>query len=290
MLFARPIDERAVEAQARNLAATMSCFAHGIDAARVVHAPGLVIVEVGAHFPMFNCALFDRPVENECEALRRLEVASEHFDAGELGWSFWVCEGWLPQSARRTFFSRLRAYGLERASVSPALLATSLRPPTRALPQLVIRPVGDETSRQSFCHIMRSAFEGPHRQLSAIYGAAAFWTGRFRGFIGSLDGLDVCAGATVTANDAIGIYALGTLAPFMRRGCAEAIIRNMSRQAWEEAPDVPLVLQSTPMSDRLYRRMGFQSSTTFALYSTPFDRPWRKPGSRPPADLRGPSR
>lgn len=249
---------------AENLRETMRCFSAGQG--EVAEANGVSLVFAGTELAIFNSAVLFAPVEEEERFDILCREAGQYFRNKRASWSFWVCEGLLAPKVRKRFGRRLEAHRLSQASTSPGMYARGLPSASRELPRMVFRRVHDTATRQSFCHILSMSFQGPANKLTAVYSREEFWNGSFRGYIGSVDGLDVTTASVVVAGDSIGIYAVATLPSFMRRGCAEAVIRHAITDARSEFGDLPLVLQSTMVAVPLYQRLGFVPLTTFSLF------------------------
>lgn len=258
-----------IDEMAANLTATMKCFAKASTMGQVHDLPGLTLVDAGSDNAIFNSALLTSRVDSELDLDERIRTAVQYFIGRRSGWSFWVCEGLLANPIRRRLERIFSRHGLALTSTTPGLAAEALKAAVRPLPQLEVRMVSDQASRKSFCHIMSMSFSGPSEQLTRVYGSAEIWKTDLHGFLGSVDGTDLTAGATVVSNGVIGIYAVGTLPAFTRQGYAEALMRHAIDETFHAAGHLPLVLQSTSIALRLYRRMGFRSITGFSLYSAP---------------------
>jgi ribosomal protein S18 acetylase RimI-like enzyme len=142
------------------------------------------------------------------------------------------------------------------------MYTSRLLAPQRPLPVLDVRPVSDQQTRAAFSEIMSTAFEIPHSVSESIYGAERAWCGGFRGYVGFSKGAAVTTAASMTTGDVIGLYSVATQPHHRRRGFAEAIMREVIRNAGVEHT----VLQSTSSGLSLYEKMGYRSVTNFAVY------------------------
>jgi GNAT superfamily N-acetyltransferase len=251
---------------AANLIETLQCFARLTADARVLREDGAVILDAGVSLPLFCCAVLTTPVMDADDLGRRIAGVKDYF-GNRRGWAIWhsdaLCGEWLRRTARRIY----RDYGLQDGPTCPAMAVEDLRPPRRTLPALQIRPLADLATRQSFIHILTTAFDGPPAQMRAAYGEDSFWTGPFEGYVGHYQGLDVTAGATLVSHGTIGLYAVGTLPGHTRRGYAEAAMRQAISQARQKHGSLPVILQSSASALSLYRQMGFRTLTTYSLYT-----------------------
>ena len=252
---------------AANLAHTMRSFAEAEPGSRIELIPHATLVDVGQHLAAFNSVILQERVLEEAQLDHSIATAKAHYGRGG-AWSYWVGEGFFDPPLRRQVSNIFGRHRLRRASSAPGMVADRLASPQRLLPALEVRRVADETTRRSFCHLMSVGFEGAAHQLSAMYSRPHFWNGSFRGFVGRAEGRDVTAGATVVAGGVLGIYAVATLPDAMRRGYAEALMRQAVDEVFADYGPMPIVLQSSLMALSLYRRLGFESVTTFSLYCT----------------------
>lgn len=251
-----------------NLITTLVCFGGSAPDSRFIAGDGVFIVDAGESLSLFCCAAMTTPLAGADDLSRRIGEVKTYFGSRG-GWAIWHCEALCDERLRRTARRVYRDHGLLPGPTCPGMVAETLREPARRLPPIEIRPVSDAATRQSFTHIMTTAFDGATAQLRIIYSSAAFWRGAFSGFIGSSGGADVTAGATVVSDGVIGLYAVGTLPGHTRRGYAEAAMREAIHQARREHGNLPVVLQSSEHAVRLYKRMGFRSLTNYAIFTAP---------------------
>jgi len=251
----------------QNLRAALSVFGRARPQAEVCELPGLLVVCAGVYFSTFNAVLLTEPAERADELRRRLEAAERYFRSRKLPWSLWLCEEWLEKPLRRNAMGVLESAGLRWLISMPGMAAAHLAPLTRTLPGLTFRAVEDEQTRRAFERIMTGAFDVPTSIAHQIYGAAETWQDGLSGWVGYLGNLPVTCAATRVAAGVIGLYAVGTLPAFQRRGCAEAVARYAIEQAQAASGLSSSVLQSTPAGLRLYRRLGYQAVAHYSVYA-----------------------
>lgn len=250
---------------AANLTETMSWFARSQPGGQILDVVGIRIIDAGPVLDMFNTALLTGPVLDEADLSNRLEAASRYFGDRHQQWSLWLCDTFVPKTVRAVMSGILDQFDLRITARMPGMSAASVRVDEVA-PELRIRRVADTASRKSFCHILALTFDGPSGQMSAMYNRPELWSGSFRGYIGSVDGTDVCAGLAVATPDSLGLYALATLPAFTRRGYAAAVVRRAVEDSRQLDGNLPIVLQSTQPAAPLYRRLGFEPKSEFFLY------------------------
>jgi ribosomal protein S18 acetylase RimI-like enzyme len=145
------------------------------------------------------------------------------------------------------------------------MVASALAAPTHPIPAIDCRPVSNASTRFAFAELTSICFDIPFSVARAVYEPEGAWQGDYRGFIGYVAGRPVAMAALVRAEGALGIYSLGTLPDYRRRGYGEAILRA----ALAEHKDGELmVLESTEAGYPLYRRLGFREAAKFSVYLT----------------------
>jgi len=249
-----------------NLRAALGVFSRARPDGEVRELPGLELICSGVRFSTFNAVVLTDPADSEDELGARLREAREYFRRRGLPWSLWLCESWLNRKLRRSAGRVLEAAGLRLLVRMPAMVAERLRPPSRRLPELVFRKVGDETTRRAFAEIMSATFAVPAALAYQVYGAEATWRDGFTGWVGYLEGMAVTTAATRVAAGAVGLYAVGTLPAFRGQGCAEAAVRHALHQAQTASGIETSVLQSTPAGLRLYEKLGYRRVTDYSVY------------------------
>ena len=233
----------------------------------VRETPGVSIACAGVTFQMFNAAFLSTPVPSDTELKRRVASASVFFSARGCEWSYWIClgllEGKLPGAARGV----LRKYGLNLASELPGMIADRLLPPSRPLPQLEIRRVGDAATQDAFCDIGSACFNVPKPWFREVFEVPALWRD-LAGYVGYLEGRPVSTAAIIPCEGVIGVYNVATLPEMRHRGCAEVLMRHAVEEARARTGFERSVLQSTALGRRMYERMGYQVVTRFEVYSS----------------------
>jgi ribosomal protein S18 acetylase RimI-like enzyme len=148
------------------------------------------------------------------------------------------------------------------------MLAPALKPPVRALPAIECRPVADASTRLAFAEITSVAFEIPYSVSHAVYTPEQAWKGAYQGYVGLVGGRPACIVAIVAAAGVLGVYSLGTLPAFRRKGYGEALLRAAAADVQKRTGFERLVLQSTEAGYSLYKRLGFRDTTRFTVYLT----------------------
>lgn len=251
-----------------NLRHSFRLLASSRAGGEVREAPGVTIASAGVAFQMFNAAFLSSPVEGDRELERRIVTARVHFGARGLGWSYWVCEGWLDQKARRGVSEAFRKHGLQLASVLPGMEAERLAPPVQQLPAVEVREVADRPTWSAFCQIGALCFNVPIEWFQEVFDGSKVWQNGLAGYVAYLNGEPVSTAATVVAGGAVGVYNVATIPGHQRRGYGEAVMRCALSRALARHGIERTILQSTAQGFRLYERMGYSTVTNVAVYTT----------------------
>ncbi len=250
-----------------NLRAAMRLFARATARGEARDLPGVTMVSSGVDYSVFNSAMLSSPVTGpDCELDRRVAIAFVHFSMRRIGWSFWLCEELLDDAVRRRADAILAGRRLHRMSTAPGMLAESLAPPVRPLPELYYQRVEDGQTRYDFCHVTSVGFHLPFAVSQAIYGSEGLWSGGYQGWVGYSSGHPVATAATVVTEGVIGLYSVATLPEYRHRGFGEAIARRVLAEARAGCAFDRYVLQSTVAGYRLYERMGYRTVANFTIY------------------------
>jgi len=247
-----------------NLHATLAAFGHAQPSGETQQLEGVAVTSAGIQYSMFNSAVLTVPVSSARELEARIRTAAGFYRARGLGWSFWICQGWVEGKLRGLVAEVCYHCGLREVAEMPGMEAETLAPPVRPLPALECRPVVDAATRADFSQIMVSGFGIPPQVAREIYESEGPWNSGLRGWIGYHGDIAVTTAATFTTSAATGVYAVGTPPPHRRRGYAERVVRH----ALEAAGGGRSVLESSEAGLMVYRRMGYRAVTRYAVFVT----------------------
>lgn len=250
-----------------NLRTAMRFFGHATGSGETVPLPGVDIIYSGLDYGVFNIAMISSPLmRGELES--RVNEAAQYYAPRSSHWSFWLCEGWIEPSQRGRAVHLFLNRGMRTISQPPGMLSHGLRRTDWPVPEFECRPVIDGPSRTAFAAITGACFDIPAAIASSVYEPEQAWQGAYRGYIAVVRGIPVATVAIVAAGGALGIYSLGTLPLYRRRGYGEALMRAAIERERERTGIEKLVLQSTNAGYRLYRRLGFRDVTRYSVYLT----------------------
>ncbi len=253
------------EAIEENLHATLAAFAGAKPEGETRQLAGVRVASSAVPYSMFNSAVLTAAVSSPRELERRIETAGEFFVARGLGWSFWVCQGWIEGSVRGIVADLFYRRGLHEVAEMPGMEAGGLAQPVRVPPALDWRRVSDARTRSDFSYIMTVSFGLPPLVAREIYESEGTWSGRLTGWLGYCGNVAVTSAATVATGAAVGVYAVGTPPSHRRKGFAEAVVRHALAQAGGGKPSV---LESSEAGLLLYRRLGYRTVTRYAVFAT----------------------
>lgn len=253
---------------AENLRQSFRTLAEGRPGAEVVELAGVSIASLGVSFQMFNAAFLSEPVETQPEFENRLRAAAAYFNSRGLPWAFWICEDWMAAGIRRKLSRACQAHGLRLSAEMPGMATSRLRPPTRRLPEMEMRPMEPGATLNDFRALGSTCFHVPIAWFSEVFDERVAERKVFRCWVGYREGVPVATAASVLSERALGIYNVATAPEHRKRGYAEAITRFAIDSGSQESQARPLILQSTSQGHRLYDRMGFYPVTRVLVYNS----------------------
>jgi ribosomal protein S18 acetylase RimI-like enzyme len=226
---------------------------------------GVSIASAGVTFQMFNAAFLSAPVDSETAMDRRVAQAAVHFAARNQRWAYWICHGWLDNRTRRRLQSLLRKHNLYQAVELPGMLAGEVLPPARGLPDIEVRRVSSGPVKEAFCAIGSLCFNVPLIWFCEVFDSDSIWND-FAAYVGYVNGEPVSTVATVIGGGAVGVYNVATVPNHRRAGYGEAVMRHALERARLQHGLSRSILQSTPQGFELYRRMGYRTVTSVAVF------------------------
>ena len=267
-MFARSTDPYEFAAIEGNLRETLKFFSLGNDGGCLAESADLLMISSGINYGVFNTVLLKTLVASEAQLIDAILRGRDFFSPRGERWSFWVCHDLLIPQLQRRLRRIMESNGLRFLSEPPGLIAHRLLPPRRFLPGLDIEPVLTAPTRAAFAGILSTTFDLPHGICRDVYGPERSWRGGYRGWIGSVGGEPIVSTACVVAAGVAGIYSVGTMPNWRRRGYAEQLMRQVLETIRLETGIEQTILQSTPEGIRVYQRMGYRRATQFSIYLT----------------------
>ncbi|WP_265110895.1 GNAT family N-acetyltransferase [Halosolutus halophilus] len=211
----------------------------------------LTVASAGVPAPFFNRVFaFDAPPLGELSAA----VAW----MAERDVPFWVT---VTEPTVEVVESHPVDLDLVKAAEQPGMAMATLDeiPPRDSVAE--IAEVTDSDERDEFSTVTASAFEWPLDVVEQV-DQAALAADDVRLFLGRVDGHPAASGLLIQSGHVAGVYSIGVVEEFRRRGIGEAMSWEVL-QAGREAGCQVGVLQSSEMGYPLYERMGFETVVTY---------------------------
>jgi len=216
----------------------------------------LTVAATGVPVPVFN-----RVFVFEAPSADRLSAAVEWMAQRDV--PFWVTVADPVVEAIEESLSD-RDYDLVKAAEHPGMAMAPLDeiPPAESVAE--IREVTDPDDLDAFSRVAASVFEIPLAVEKRI-DETALAIDDVRLFLGNVDGDPAACGLLSRTGDVAGVYTIGVVDAYRRRGIGEAMSREVLR-AGRDARCPVGALQSSEMAYPLYESMGFETVRTYHLF------------------------
>jgi N-acetylglutamate synthase len=271
MSASRPAASDAVEAQAERLHAALRSAFKGVlanlEGARMEERVGyLFLVCPDLPLPQLN-GVWAEGEEQEAQAVRELEGAIAEIEM--LGLPCWV-----QTRAGRTpaLEAEARRLGLTSEESVPGMVATADDLGEATSPEVEIVRVVDSAGLAEAQVVAASGFEVPPDVFAPFYTARVVAAPGLSIYVGRVDGKPVSTAIGFRQGDAVGIFNVATRPEYRRRGYGTAFTARALSDGFKSGATFGW-LQSSPLGESLYRRMGFRQVETYTLLSRPQDRP-----------------
>ena len=261
-----------------NLRQSFRVLAQGRPRADVAELEGVSIASLGAAFQMFNAAFLNERVETREALEARIATAQGLFTARRMAWSFWICEDWLSRPARRVLLRSCEQFGLRAVAEMPGMAAESIREPVAARTRSLVRPratlplsdvrlANTPATMADFRAIGSVCFHVPPVWFAEVFDDA-MPSRPFICWVGYVDSRPVATAATVVSHGVIGLYNVATMPDERGKGYAEAITRHAIGMASRQSGLQRVILQSTALGERLYKRLGFREVSRLVVFNS----------------------
>ena len=265
-MFARFFDRSEFEPVEANLRETLKFFSLANDNGEVVETDHLLLISSGINYGVFNTALLKTRVDSEDRLQSLISEAHDYFGSRRERWSFWGCHDLLGPAVLRRLRRVMESRRMRLLSEPPGMSAGYLQPPRRTLPGLDVRPVIAPRDRLAFAGILSTTFDLPYTICVDMYAHERSWSGGYRGWVGWVNGEPVVSTACVVSSNVIGVYSVGTMPAWRRRGYAEQLMRTVLNQLMIETGIERTILQATTEGFRVYQKMGYRRVTQFSIF------------------------
>lgn len=249
-----------------NLRAAMGCYRHASADGETRSYPNLVVTSCGQNLAVFNSALLTDPVSRD-QLEQSVLQASTHFAARKLGWSFWLCDDLAPAREPLSIHQLMHREGLVRVAHAPGMYTEHVEPPESMPEGVEFRVIDSAQGRLEFAHVSSIVFALGYPSAVRIYGQEDLWTGPMRGWIAYVRHRPVAIVTVVVAAGAAGVYSLGTLPQYRKRGYGRALLWHALEETRKATGITRSVLQSTEEGLRMYSKMGYRTVTRFSVFT-----------------------
>lgn len=151
--------------------------------------------------------------------------------------------------------------GLVPSHTQPGMAMHTLDTIPSNLSDAAIAEVTSRDELHDFVQVAASVFETPVDVAEQVY-RAALTAEEDRLFLGRVDDQPAGCGLLNRTDDVAGVYTIGVIEEFRRRGIGEAMSWAVLRVGRDAGCQVG-VLQSSEMAYQLYRKMGFEPVVTY---------------------------
>lgn len=252
-------DAAAVAASDHSLFEAWRTLARAAEAGEVVEEDGLLFVSFGIPVVLLNAAFVTAAPAAISDAEALVERARAFF--GLRGLPFLLR---LPDPVAPAVHRAARRAGMAELDPLPGMALDPVPPALPARPAgLDLRPVrAGDRSMGDYRQVLSEGFDVPPGLAEIFSAGAAVVAGRVRPQVGYLHGAPVACSAVLLTGPVAGIYNVAVTAACRGRGFGTALTWA-AVAAGREAGAGAAVLQSTPLGEPVYRRMGFRTVTRY---------------------------
>lgn len=247
----------------------MKFFSLARNAGLVEVRDGLQLVSSSIDFSPFNSALLTQPIpaHDSRDFESCVAAAADFFRQRNERWSFWLCDDLVPSTVLKRARMIFLKHRLRLSSEPPGMISDHLEPIRRELPgDLMVSPVCDVKTRNDFSGVTACTFDLPHSICREVYQTERSWSGSMQGWIGYVRQEPVATCATVVSSGVIGMYTVGTMPHFRKRGYSELMMRYVLAETQSQTGLTTSILQATQAGYPMYHKMGYRKATQFSIY------------------------
>lgn len=157
--------------------------------------------------------------------------------------------------------------GIERMDVSfPGMVHSTVADIPSNEADVEIVAVGTDADFDAFCDVLRGIPEFP-TDVNTVMPSSVRTDESIRLFVGRVAGQPAVCGWLALVGTSAGVYAIGVAETYRRQGLGDAMTRTILRAGHEAGSGIG-VLQSSPMAVPLYERLGFDTVTTYHIFTS----------------------
>lgn len=257
-----PTDPELVEEAVASLVEAWSIMVRRMPNGRIDRLDGVTFPFGDVPLPFLNLGTLDTPCADRAELRRRLETVKEHVAGESHPWMLALCEEWAPDDWREV----VDEAGLHVAMAMTGMVTEQLLPPRRPAPALDLRRVSDERSRRAVADLNGMAYVLPEGMCDCV-SIPEFWPDDMHGYVGSVDGEDVCTTSVFEALGTTYVALVATHPEHGRKGYAEHVMRHALEQGGAALGLKRSILHASDAGRPIYAAMGYAETSRFAVLS-----------------------
>jgi GNAT superfamily N-acetyltransferase len=158
-----------------------------------------------------------------------------------------------------------RARGFTPAERMPGMGVERHRFRDGHVPRVEVRPISEESDLENAMTIARDAFELPQEWAAAAFTPQVVALDGLQYYLALVDGHAVATGMGFTIGDAVAIFNVATPASERGHGYGSAVTARAVRDGFERGATYA-VLQSSPLGESVYIRLGFEELETYVAF------------------------
>ena len=240
-------------------------FTRKFPRADVRELPGISVTWAGAQWPMLNMIGLSAPIRDLVELKLRVGQAVQFAEAKVVLGMVVACKQWLPALDEAGIATAFAERGLVRAMTLCGMVADSLLPPRRPLPELHYRRVATTEASRDLADLNSMSYNAPleyGREISDIHG---YWDEGFA-YVGYEDGRAVTGAVTMLVDKCLYVGWVATHPAARRKGYAEAVMRHSLDAASRASGFSRTILHASELGFPVYQAMGYRAVANFDVY------------------------
>lgn len=234
-------------------------LARSSEAGEVVEEDGLLFVSFGIPVVLLNAVFLTAPPAGAAGADALVERARSFFGRRELPFLLR-----MPEAVAAAVQRAARRAGMVELDPLPGMMLDAMPPAFPPRPGgLVVRPAQPgEQSMDDYRRVLSDGFDVPPGLAQIFAAGPAVAAGRIRPVVGYVGDDPVGCSAMLLTGSVAGIYNVAVVPEQRGRGFGAALTWA-AVAAGREAGAGVAVLQSTPLGEPVYSRMGFRTVTRY---------------------------
>lgn len=158
--------------------------------------------------------------------------------------------------------------GFTARTPMPGMTLTADRLPDVSVDELSIARATDQAALAEAARVAAAGFGTPVEAIQPLYSPAVLAVDGFAVYVGRLGGQAVTTGMGYAPGREVAIFSVATPPEYRRRGYGGAISAHAARMGFEAGADLAW-LQTSPLGEAVYRRLGFRHVVMHVLLARP---------------------